>query len=71
MLRYTQDRERKTEIGGVRVSIDEKQLEELARELRNEYHRNLNKKNREKKAEANRRYWIKKAKEKLESENNV
>lgn len=44
------------------------ELEKVAKELRNEYQRERNRLYREKKKEYNKRYWLKKAKEKLEND---
>ena len=49
-------------------NLTDKELQEKARELRNEYQRNWRKKNQEKIREYNQRYWERKAKEELKGD---
>ena len=49
-------------------NLTDKELQEKARELRNEYQRNWRKENQEKIKEYNQRYWEKKAKEELKGD---
>lgn len=49
-------------------NLTDKELQEKARELRNEYQRNWRKENQEKIKEYNQRYWERKAKEELKGD---
>jgi len=51
------------------IKYDEKEIEEMAKKIRNQVAKKWRDKNKEKVKEINRRYWINKAKKELEKEN--
>jgi|HigsolmetaGSP11D_1036233.scaffolds.fasta_scaffold00512_8 hypothetical protein len=49
-------------------AVDEKTMEEKAREIRNQYYRDWRKKNPDKVRQYNQKRWLKKAQKELESQ---